>query len=345
MPSTLYVSLDEMRSLIRDIGLRQSIERVALALREDFSRWQDFQKTARTANHVPVGVVELMPVSDNKTFAFKYVNGHPYNFKQQLPTVMAFGALAEMETGYPTFLTEMTILTAIRTAATSVMAAQLLARPESRSMAMIGNGAQSEFQILAFHHLLGIEKFTLYDIDPKATEKLCRNLGDMAGIELKPCSSTADAVRGADIVTTCTADKAYATILTPDMIEPGMHINAIGGDCPGKTELHQDVVRNARVFVEYEPQSRIEGEIQHMPADFPVTELWQVLTKRAPGRQSAEEVTVFDSVGFGLEDFSALRTFYAIAQERGVGQTLQLMPHMEDVKDLYGLVFAAARVG
>ena len=71
-------------------------------------------------------------------------------------------------------------------------------------------------------------------------------------------ASTAEAARGADIVTTVTADKAYATILTANMIEPGMHINAIGGDCPGKTELHADVLRGASVFVEYEPPTRIE---------------------------------------------------------------------------------------
>ena len=76
-------------------------------------------------------------------------------------------------------------------------------------------------------------------------------------------------MRGADIVTTVTADKAYATILTPDMIEPGMHINAVGGDCPGKTELHADVLRGARVFVEYEPQTRIEGDIQQLPRGLP----------------------------------------------------------------------------
>ena len=73
-------------------------------------------------------------------------------------------------------------------------------------------------------------------------------------------------MRGADIVTTVTADKRNAIILTPDMIEPGMHLNAVGGDCPGKTELHADILRSrdARIVVEFEPQARIEGEIQQL---------------------------------------------------------------------------------
>ncbi|PMY01436.1 ornithine cyclodeaminase, partial [Pseudomonas sp. GW460-13] len=91
-------------------------------------------------------------------------------------------------------------------------------------------------------------------------------------------------------------------------------LNAVGGDCPGKTELHPDILRRARIVVEYEAQTRIEGEIQQLPADAPVTELWQVLAGHAPGRAAADEVTVFDSVGFALEDYAALRWLYAAAQ-------------------------------
>ena len=99
------------------------------------------------------------------------------------------------------------------------------------------------------------------------------------------------------------------------MIAPGMHLNAVGGDCPGKTELHPDILRrpDVRVVVEFEPQSRIEGEIQQMEADFPVTELSRVLAGSAPGRAAAHEVTIFDSVGFALEDFSSLRYLHARA--------------------------------
>ena len=149
-------------------------------------------------------------------------------------------------------------------------------------------------------------------------------------------ASTAEAVRGADIVTTVTADKALATILTPEMIEPGMHINAVGGDCPGKTELHADVLRGARVIVEYEPQTRIEGDIQQLPADFPVTELWRVLSGLAAGRGHGSQVTVFDSVGFALEDYSALRYVHELALERGIGDDVALVPPGQNPKDLFG---------
>ncbi len=142
-------------------------------------------------------------------------------------------------------------------------------------------------------------------------------------------------MRGADIVTTVTADKAYATILTPEMIEPGMHINAVGGDCPGKTELHADVLRGARVFVEYEPQTRIEGDIQQLPRDFPVVDLWRVLAGKEPGRQSPGQVTVFDSVGFAMEDYSTLRYVNKQAEQRNLGENVELVPWADDPKDLF----------
>ncbi len=332
---TRFVDVSTMSRLVQEIGLPQLIGELADCIQSDFIHWPEFDKCARVANHSEIGVIELMPVSNAKNYAFKYVNGHPNNTRQGLYTVMAFGVLAEVETGYPVLLSELTLATALRTCATSLMAARALARPDARRMALIGNGAQSEFQALAFHHHLGIEEIAVYDIDPLATEKLVRNLSAWPSLRIVRAGSTAEAVRGADIVTTVTADKAYATIITPDMIEPGMHINGVGGDCPGKTELHADVLRGARVFVEYEPQTRIEGDIQQLPADFPVVDLWRVLAGEVAGRQSAGQVTVFDSVGFALEDYSMLRYVLEQAERRNLGETVQLVPWADDPKDLF----------
>jgi ornithine cyclodeaminase len=210
-------------------------------------------------------------------------------------------------------------------------------------MALIGNGAQSEFQAIAFHHMLGIRELRLFDVDPAATDKLEQNLAKLrlSGLRVIRCASTAAAVRGADIVTTVTADKRNAAILAPCMISPGMHLNAVGGDCPGKTELHPDILRrrDARVVVEFEPQSRIEGEIQQLEAEFPVTELTDVLAGRSPGRTGPHEVTIFDSVGFALEDFSALRYLRRIhSQLQGSQQQIDLVPDLEDPKDLFSVL-------
>lgn len=332
---TRFIDVSTMSRLVHDLGAPRFIGELADAIREDFIHWPEFDKSARVSNHADNGVVELMPVSNAQRYAFKYVNGHPGNTQNGLYTVMGFGVLAEMSTGYPVLLSELTLATALRTSATSLMAARALARPSSRRMALIGNGAQSEFQALAFHSHLGIEEIVVYDVDPRATEKLIRNLSAYPNLKITRAASTAEAVRGADIVTTVTAAKAHATVLTPDMIEPGMHINAVGGDCPGKTELHADILRMARVFVEYEPQTRVEGEIQQAPRDFPVVDLWRVLAGTETGRQSAEQVTLFDSVGFALEDYSTLRYVFEQAQKRNLGQNVELVPEADDPKDLF----------
>lgn len=332
---TRFIDVPTLSRLVQQIGVARFVGELADAIHDDFVRWADFDKTARVASHSDIGVIELMPVSDAQHYAFKYVNGHPGNTARGLYTVMAFGVLSEVSTGYPVLLSELTLATALRTCATSLMAARALARPGSRRMALIGNGAQSEFQALAFHHHLGIEEISVFDIDPLATDKLVRNLADSPGLRIRRASSVADAVRGADVVTTITADKAYATIITPEMIEPGMHLNAVGGDCPGKTELHADVLRGARVFVEYEPQTRVEGDIQQLPADFPVVDLWRVLAGTEAGRQSAEQVTVFDSVGFALEDYATLRYVLAQSTRCQLGVEVELVPEADDPKDLF----------
>ena len=336
--ATLYLSVQHVIDLVQQTGLSACLAGVAQRIEADYRRWADFDKSPRLACHSADGVVELMPIADAHRFAFKYVNGHPANHRFGLPTVMAFGVLADVATGLPLLLAELTITTAIRTAAMSALAASVLARPGSRSMALIGNGAQSEFQALAMRDLVGVRELRLFDTDAAASAKLAANLADQGFTTIRIAASTTEAVRGADIVTTVTADKAKATILSPEMIEPGMHLNAVGGDCPGKTELHPDVLRAGPVFVEYEPQTRIEGEIQQMPADFAVTEFWRVLTGQAAGRQSAEQVTLFDSVGFALEDFSALSFLHDSALALGLGEYLQLVPANDDPKDLFGLL-------
>ena len=343
-PAVDFLSTDAAARLVHQASLQSVLQGLVHTLEEDFARWPDFDKSARLAQHTRDGVMELMPVADSEHFAFKYVNGHPKNPQRGIPSIMAFGALIRADTGAPVLLTELTLTTALRTAATSVMAAKRLARTDSRSMALIGNGSQSAFQALAFVWLLGIRELRLFDIDRAASAKLQRHLQNQAPqVQVQICDSVAQAVQGADIVTTVTADKTNATILSRAMVAPGMHINAVGGDCPGKTELDASILQAAQVFVEYTPQSRIEGEIQQMPADFAVTELWQVLRGEKPGRQSAAEITVFDSVGFAIEDYSAMRYLHALARKHGVLQALPLLPQLADPKDLFSVLSSDTR--
>lgn len=336
-----FVSVENMMRLIHSIGIEQMLRELADAIKADFLRWESFDKTPRIPAHAEEGVVELMPTADGAMYGFKYVNGHPINTRAGLQTVTAFGVLANLRTGYPLMLSEMTVLTAMRTAAMSALAAKHLAPKTARTMAMIGNGAQSEFQCRAFKAVCGIDTVRLYDIEPEATEKCARNLAG-SGLTVVKCKSPEESIEGAQIITTCTADKRNNQILTDNMVGAGVHINAIGGDSPGKTELHEDIVHRSDIFVEYQPQTRIEGEIQQLDDDHPVTELWQVFAGNAPGRGSdPHQITLFDSVGFAIEDFSALRYVHERIQGTDFYVDLDMLADPDDPRDLYGMLMRA----
>jgi len=332
-----FVSVDDMMKLVNKIGIEKVLTELAAYIEADFKRWPEFDKTPRVASHSDEGVIELMPTADAENYGFKYVNGHPKNMKEGYQTVTAFGVLSSVSNGYPILLSEMTILTALRTAATSALVAKYLAPAGATTMALIGNGAQCEFQALAFKAICGVDTVRLYDVDPAATEKAVKNLSS-TGLNVVACSTGQDAIEGAGIITTCTADKLCATILTDNMVGAGVHINAIGGDCPGKTELHRDILTRSDIFVEYPPQTRIEGEIQQLAEDYPVTELWQVMLGQAEGRKDARQITLFDSVGFAIEDFSALRFISDKIKDHPFYEPLDMLADPDDPRDLFGMV-------
>src|SRR5712672_25927 len=193
-----YIGVSDILRLVTRISTGAFIERLANEIEHDYCRWSEFEKSARLASHSAVGVIELMPTSDGRLYSFKYVNGHPKNTASGLLTVTAFGVLADVQTGYPLLLSELTVTTALRTAAMSALAARHLARPNSRVMALIGNGAQSEFQAIGFHRMLGIREVRLFDTDPKATAKLEQNLcamPELDDVRIARATSSADACK------------------------------------------------------------------------------------------------------------------------------------------------------
>ncbi|WP_172191165.1 ornithine cyclodeaminase [Actinomyces faecalis] len=335
-----FVDVPHMVRWMKDSGPQDLLTGMIDAMEKDFRCWDSFELRPRVASHCEIGVIELMPTSDGQTYAFKFVNGHPSNPARGYQTVTAFGVLADVHNGYPRLLVEMTLLTALRTAAASGMVTRLLAREDARHLGLIGAGSQSEFQVLANRAVRPIERVSVYDVDLAASQKLRDNLAPY-GIEVEIASSPAQAVAEADIITTCTADKRNAIVLRRSDIRPGVHVNAIGGDCPGKTELDPTILDMGPVFTEHTPQTRIEGEIQAKPADYPVTELWEVLAGTKPGRTSAEQVTVYDGVGFAVEDFTSL-TFLESCLEQPGGERfyeeIDLIAAPSDPKDLFGLL-------
>lgn len=331
------ITVETMQEIIHQVGLQTFILDLIKQLRQNFARWNDFYKTPRYAAHYPQGVIELMPISDQHYFSCKYVNGHPNNPNKRLLTVAAIGLLADVASGYPLLICEMTLLTALRTAATSALAASYLAPTHPRSMAIIGTGAQAEFQILAFHYALGISQVSYYDRDSQAMAKFASHLTRYP-LELRAAKNVQSALIDADMITTATAAKRQAKILQDHWIHPGVYINAIGGDCPGKTELDVNLLLRSKIVVENLAQTKQEGEIQQHPNVEIYAELWEIINGHKPGRQNNDEIFIFDSVGFALEDYTILNYVYQLATQLNLGQELNLIPQLPDPKNLFSLV-------
>ncbi|MBU0998968.1 ornithine cyclodeaminase, partial [Patescibacteria group bacterium] len=307
-----------LAELVKRHGLKNYLIDLMKELKQDFIRWHEFNKIPRPSMQVPGGVLELMPICDKKYYTFKYVNCHPKNPESGLMTVVATGQLSEIKTGYPLMFSEMTLLTALRTAATTALATDFMSRKDSYILAIIGTGAQSEFLVKAICLVRQIKEVRYFDIDSLAMDKFEENLKGSL-FKFTRGTSAKETLKGADIITTCTACKAHVDVIKGDWVKSGVHINGLGGDTVGKTELEFSILARSKIVVEYFDQAVNEGEIQRFnkkEAKKRVhAELYELFTGIKEGRSSETEITLYDSVGIGLEDYSVLRFTYELAEK------------------------------
>ena len=244
---------------------------------------------------------------------------------------MAFGVLADVATGYPLLLSEMTFVTALRTAGDIGAGRAPHGAPgEPRHGADRQRRAERISGDRLSPHARHPRTAAVRHRSPRpppsssAISSRCAS-----GSRVRSCASIAEAVRGADIVTTVTADKRNALILTPEMIEPGMHLNAVGGDCPGKTELHRghSAAAHARIVVEFEPQARIEGEIQQLEPRRASPSSPTCCRARRPGAPRCTEV--IDLRLGGIRAQRLLRAALPAPAEREIRAVSRDRPHPE----------------
>ncbi len=336
------ITVETLSELIKLHGFDNYLKDLMGALNRDFSRWQKFTNMPRPAMHVPGGVLELMPICDNELYyTFKYVNCHPKNPLIGQQTVVATGQLSRIDTGYPVMFSEMTLLTALRTAATTALATNLMARKNAKIMAIIGTGAQSEFQVRGMQLVRNISEVRFFDVDAKAMVKFGKNMRK-TGLKITQCKSAKEAVRGADIITVVTACKANVDVIKNEWVKAGVHINALGGDTVGKTELELAILARSRIVVEYFDQSFVEGEIQRLSYDqakkLVCAEMFELVSGQKKCRTIDQDITLYDSVGIALEDYSALRLTYELCEKYNLGEERDFTPVMNDPKNLMGVL-------
>ena len=297
-----FIQDQDVMSLIHNNGgLNAFLLKTLTQLKCDYRRIDEFTLDARLAFHHPKGVIETMPIADDYHFAMKWVTGHPENPDRGLPSIVSMGVLAEMETGQPIVFCDMNILTAIRTAAVNAMMAQQLLDAKPVKVAIIGTGAQAEFQSHALSQVLTIEELMYFDLSQHTMDKFAYHM-KKAPFPTTQASLEA-CVTQADVIVTLTASKAHQDVMNGLWPKEGAVILATGGDCPGKTELRRELLEVSDIVVPMLKQARIEGEIQQLPEEYPV----QTITEFLQYPQRTRPYFVFDSIGIALEDFSILR--------------------------------------
>ena len=331
------LTLEHFLSLVDRVGVHALIDALAQSIETCFVQWQHFDKQPRCCMKNQGGVFELMPTLGQDYYAFKYVNGHAHNTDHGMPSVMGLGMLCDAVTGQPLFLSEMTLLTAWRTAVVTALGSKYCAPSQSCKLGLVGCGAQSEFLALAHERLLQVDQLYYYDLDQVAMEKMAKNLEHVSNLVLVPCASIQEVVEQSEVVVTATTAHGGKPIVTQKMLKPGLHISAIGGDSAGKTELDAKILDQAKLVVEFVPQTKVEGEIQqnlHVPIH---AELWELIAGHKTGRDSDEEMTLFDSVGFAIEDYAALVCVYELATKYELLEQKIMIPALTHPKDLYAL--------
>ena len=261
---------------------------------------------------VLLGMYAFLP---GKPFSVKLVS----IFHESTPSHQAIITLFDSETGAAIALMDGEYITAMRTAAASLLSIQHLARKDSKTVAIIGTGVQAESHLKMIGTLVGIEKIWIASRNRSAASALASHASNAHAAE-----SIHEAVSNADIVCLCTSSPE--PVIKKEWLKEGVHITSVGYRPPGG-ELPRDVIEASNLFVEskraFEPPPSGSAELQGLPADFG-TELGELLLKQKPGRRSETEWTVYKSMGHAMEDLVAASLVYEKAIERGMGMKVEL---------------------
>jgi alanine dehydrogenase len=259
----------------------------------------------------------------------KWVNVHPGNPLQGLPTVMAKVVLNDPDTGLEWADLDGTFITNYRTGAAGGVAAEFLARADAATLGVIGAGAQARTQIAAIMKVRPIQEIVICDCALARARTLRDEMAALYPVPVRLAPDPRETTLASDILVTVTPSDA--PLVRRDWVRAGAHINAIGADAQGKQELDPDILKHAKIVVDDWAQASHSGEINVPLSTGLITpemiygSLGEVVAGKKPGRQSPDEITVFDSTGLVIQDLSLGFAVYNLAKERGLGEEKEFL--------------------
>ncbi len=319
--------------LVERIGLDELMDLMIDRLRQRFVEHDAATVDVRTRDGFrydkpALGLLEWMPVHEiGGPVVIKMVGYHPTNpLQRSVPSVLATSSLWDTETGHLVAIADSTLLTAIRTAAASAIASDLLATPDRIDVGIVGLGAQAVAQLHALTRVRNVGRVFASDTSPEAAESFAARVAFLGvDVEIVDPGDLDQLIANVDVLITCTSVDIGAGPVIPDgPTRPWLHVNAVGADFPGKTELPLSLLRNALVVPDCKPQCIAEGECQVLdPSDIgPDIAALAKLGNEAWVHRGRR--TVFDSTGWAIEDEVALRLALELAATYGLGTLVQI---------------------
>lgn len=288
---------------------------------------------------VPVGGTAARPnlmgvmsgaISDPQCYGVKLVSLFPDNPSRGLSGHRGAVVLFEAETGGAVAMMDAGLLTAIRTAAASAVATRALARPEARVLTIIGTGEQAEHHLTAMLAVRPVQEVRIIGRRPERAAEFAEHAAaHHPGLRISHGVDARAAVAGADII--CTVTNSATPVLMGEWLEPGQHLNIVGASMPAKREVDDAVVLCAALFCDYRPSLLAQaGEVVEMIAAGTVTEahlqgeIGAVLAGLVPGRQAADQITLYRSLGVTAQDLAVAHHVLGAAEASGRGQQVSL---------------------
>jgi alanine dehydrogenase len=278
----------------------------------------------RGSFHVKAGLL----TAGGAYFAAKVNANFPENARRGLPTIQGVVILSDATNGVPLAIMDSISITALRTAAATAVAAKHLARSDWNTLALCGCGAQAAAQLRALLSLRKAEQIVVHDLDEQKAKAFAAAMREMNGIPVQACGDIRDTVARADVLVTCTTARRY--FVTRGMVRRGTFIAAVGADHEDKQEIEPELLAGAKVVTDMTAQAAQIGDLHHalvagaMSVQDVHAELGDVISGRKPGRESDDEITVFDSTGTGLQDVAAAIAVYQRAVGEKAGRAVDL---------------------
>ena len=354
MMNTTILSVEDVRTVIHHVGLDalmdETIDGIVDACREfDDGKFevpvrQGFDYTVPDA-----GLLEWMPAMRVGGHAMlKVVGYHPTNpGKRELPTILSVAMTFDTESGHLIGLLDGTFPTAIRTGAASAVASRVLASKDSKILGLIGAGSQAVAQLHAISRVFDLEEVLVFDTDAETSRSFSQRAAfmDKTGIAISPCAIV-ELVSRSDIICTSTSvDIGGGPVFDDSGLKPWVHINAVGSDFPGKTEVPLSVLRRSLVCPDFTGQAVKEGECQQLSGSEIGPDLVKIVNNVEAYLRFRDKPTVFDSTGWAMEDHVVIDILLHHARELGCGSAVSIESISADPRNPYKFALREPRQG